>query len=51
MCRAVVAADGVAALAVDSATDPEGRCEKWQEAEKVVLEAANVVPMDQPTNN
>lgn len=39
------------ALAVDSATDPEGRCEKWQEAEKVVLEAANVVPMDQPTNN
>lgn len=39
------------ALAVDTSADPEGRCEKWQEAEKVVLEAANVVPMDQPTNH
>jgi len=39
------------ALAVDTAADPEGRCAKWQAAEKSVLEAANVVPMDQPTNN
>ena len=39
------------ALAVDTAVDPDGRCEKWQAAEKAVLEAANVVPMDQPTNN
>ncbi len=39
------------ALAVDTAVDPDGRCEKWQEAEKVVLEAANVVPMDQPRNH
>ncbi|MCB1256052.1 MAG: ABC transporter substrate-binding protein [Microthrixaceae bacterium] len=39
------------ALAVDTAKDPKGRCEKWQEAEKVVLEAANVVPMDQPRNH
>lgn len=39
------------ALAVDTNVDPKGRCEKWQEAEKVVLEAANVVPMDQPRNH
>ena len=39
------------ALAVDIATSPDLRCEKWQEAEKVVLEAANVVPTVQPVNN
>ena len=39
------------ALAVDPAVDPKGRCDKWHEAEKVVLEAANVVPMDQPRNH
>lgn len=39
------------ALAVDTAVDPKGRCEKWQAAEKAVLEAANVVPMDQPRNH
>ena len=39
-----------AALAVDPTTDPTGRCAKWQEGEKAVLSAANVLPMDQPTN-
>lgn len=39
------------ALAVDVATNPDLRCQKWQEAEKVVLEAANVVPTVQPVNN
>ncbi|MFN8050732.1 MAG: ABC transporter substrate-binding protein [Acidimicrobiales bacterium] len=38
------------ALAVDPAADPGARCQKWQQAERSVLEAANVVPMDQPTN-
>lgn len=39
------------ALSVDPATDPEGRCAKWQAAEKAVLQAADLVPMDQPTNH
>lgn len=38
------------ALAVDLSVDPEGACQKWQEAEKSVLEAANVVPTVQPVN-
>lgn len=39
------------ALAVDVAADPQLRCQKWQQAEKAVLEAANVVPTVQPVNN
>lgn len=38
------------ALSVDLASDADGACEKWQQAEKAVLEAANVVPTVQPVN-
>lgn len=38
------------ALAVDLNDDPDLSCEKWQEAEKAVLESANVVPTVQPVN-
>lgn len=38
------------ALAVDLDDDPDLACEKWREAEKAVLEAANVVPTVQPVN-
>ena len=39
------------ALAVDISANAQLRCQKWQEAEKAVLEAANVVPTVQPVNN